>query len=79
MYAEKDAEMNEKKMSLLNVIWILSKKPFLSADGFFFLCISLSILAYSKSSYLSVLKFTVEQCYIITYDVIFAHLLSLHC
>lgn len=50
MYVKKGAEMNEKKMSLLNVILILSKKFFPSADGFFFHASSSQYLVYSKSS-----------------------------
>lgn len=53
MYVEKDAKMKEKRMSLLNVILMLSQNIFLSADGFFLHAPSSQYLTYSKSSHLS--------------------------
>lgn len=53
MYVEKDAEMKEKRLSLLNVILMLSKIFFLSADTFFLHAPSSQYLTYSKSSHLS--------------------------
>lgn len=53
MYVEKDAEMKEKIMSLLNVILMLSQKIFLSADGFFLHAPSSQYLTCGKSSHVS--------------------------
>lgn len=53
MYVEKDAEMKEKRLSLLNVILMLSKNFFLPADAFLLHAPSSQYLTYSKSSHLS--------------------------
>lgn len=72
----RDECWNEReRMSLPNVILMLSQKIFLSADGFFLHGPSSQYLIYSKSSQLS----NQIHCYLIICDVIFAYLLSLYC